>query len=358
MHRFLSGMLCVASAFIVLSSFIPSGEVRDLSYLRPFICPAPLKDGDTVALFCPAGAMRDRKAVNRAEDTLRSWGFNTVRSEYIHESYHGFAGTTEERREEVLRLLRDPSVKCLFAVRGGFGSMKEMEGIPLDTIRKYPKWLVGFSDVTAMHSAWFAAGVLSIHGPMAEQIAVKEEDYESALMLRDMLKGAMTDYTKPTSEQSYPYNHTGHAEGRLVGGNLATIMPYLLTPVDLFSQGEDIILFIEEVGGAIRHIERDIIFLKNQGLLNRVKGIVCGHFTDCNADYYDSVEEMLEEYFAPLHVPVAYRLPIGHELPNIPVLHGASAILDVQDTCVTLRYVPLTVDDRGQRISDVKLKSE
>ncbi len=338
MYSFSKSLFFLFAVSGLLSSFAQTREDEASQGLRPIICPQYLNEGDTVVMFCPAGRMSRVKDVNRAEDTLRAWGFNIVRSELIHENVHGFAGTIEERREELLAFLRRPGYKCLFALRGGWGSMLQTMDIPLDTIRKYPKWLVGFSDVTAMHSAWYAAGVLSIHGPMAQQIAPKKGNSTATFLLRDMLKGSFTAIVQPTTGQPYPCNHIGHAEGRLVGGNLATMMPYMLTSWDVFQQGEDIILFVEEIGGGIRDVERNIQFMKLHGLLDRVKGIICGYFTDMEKDYYGSAEEMLEKYFAPLHIPVVYRFPAGHEIPNYPFIHGAKVVLDVEQEQVTLSY--------------------
>lgn len=376
MNNLFKTLFFVIVASLMLASFMPMGDDNAMSKYRPFIYPMPLHEGDTIAMFCPAGSMSDIHTVDRAEDTLRSWGFNTVRSEMIgSESFHGFAGSTEDRRAELLSYLQDPSIKCLFAVRGGWGSMLQTMDIPLDSIRKYPKWLIGFSDVTAMHSAWFAAGVLSIHGPMAGQIApkipaprrygkgrgrrvikapVEKADTVSAFLLRSMMKGSLPVVVRDTHEQAFPYNHTGHAEGRLVGGNLATLMPYMLTPWDVFAQNEDIILFLEDVGSGIRQMERKIVFMKMHGLLDKVKGIICGYFTDVAPDYYDSTEEMLEKYFSKLNVPVVYHFPAGHQLPNTPLLHGAKVILDVQDTCVSLQYLPNSISPEGRFINDGK----
>lgn len=302
------------------------------------ICPAPLQAGDCVALLCPASFTSDERMVNSTDSILKSWGFRTVRSSYIHQNHHGFAGNVEQRKEELLNYLHDPDIKCLFAVRGGWGSMMQTMDIPLDEIRKNPKWLVGFSDITAMHAAWNAAGVMSIHGPMGGQLTEKSAQDESSAYLRQMLTGTLPSYNVTTRQDTVPVNRIGHAEGRLVGGNFETMVPYLDTQWDALNQKTDVVLFLEDVGENIAHIQRRMVYLKMHGLLDHVKGLIFGHFTEYTPEDYDSMEQMLDEFVAPLNIPVVYDFPVGHALPNYPLLHGAQVKLDVTTQSATLSF--------------------
>lgn len=288
--------------------------------------------------MCPASCTTDTLMVQATDSILRSWGYETVISDLVYENWHDFAGTPEQRRDEVVKYLEDPQVKCIFSLRGGWGSIQQMRQIPLGTIRKHPKWLVGFSDITSMHAAWNAAGVMSIHGPMGGQLQEENGVGESSLYLKRMLEGELPVYNVETHLDSLPMNRPGHAEGRLVGGNVETWMPSVSTDLDILGGNEDVILFIEDVGENINHIERRIVYLEMHGLLEHVRGIICGYFTEYTPEAYESMEEMLDQHFAPLGIPVAYNFPVGHQLPNYPLLHGAHAVMDVTETAVTLSY--------------------
>lgn len=333
------GMLTLGLASVLLSACHNSSNTGDKHLNQTFLMPAPLQPGDCVALLCPASSTGNEAMVNYTDSVIQSWGYRTVRSELIHQNHHGFAGTTAQRKEELLKFLNDPDIKCLFSIRGGWGSMMQTMDIPLEEIRQHPKWLVGFSDITAMHSAWFAAGVISVHGPMGGQLMEQQAQDESSLYLRDMLSGKNPIYKVNTKLDSLPNNHIGHAEGRLVGGNVETMMPYMDTPWDVLKQNQDVILFLEDVGENIAHIQRRMVYLQMHGLLERVKGVICGHFTEYTPEDYTDMEEMLEEFFAPMQIPVVYHFPVGHKLPNYPLLHGAKVQMDVTETGVTLNFI-------------------
>lgn len=301
-------------------------------------CPSPLQDGDTLALFCPASCTSDTLMVMTADSILRSWGYNTVFSDLIYTNHHGFAGTVEQRKEELLGFLKRPGIKGLFCIRGGWGSIQQMAEIPLDTLVKYPKWLIGFSDVTSMHAVWNAAGIMSIHGPMGGQLKEQLGQDESSLYLKEMLRGKLPEYNVVTHVDSLPMNRPGRAVGKLVGGNVETLVPSMSTPLDYLTTDDDLVLFLEDVGENLSHIERRIVYMKMHGMLSRVRGVICGYFNDFKPDDYDNMEQMLDEYFAPLGIPVVYHFPVGHLLPNYPLLHGAQVEMDVQETSVSLRF--------------------
>ena len=153
--------------------------------------------------------------------------------------------------------------------------------------------------------------------------------------MRDLLFGKIPEYTIAANS----YNHQGKVSGRLVGGNLSTFYPLVGTKHDPFQTEESLILFIEEVGESYHNIDRMINFLKLHGVLNKVKGIIVGDFTECSADLeYRNIWEMLDEYFSPLGIPVCYGFPGGHADVNLPIIIGTTTHLNISPDKVNVSF--------------------
>lgn len=152
------------------------------------VMPTPLKTGDTIAVISPS-SVPDSATVAKGCATLRSWGYVPVVGAHALNSYHGFAGTADERAADLLWALREPSVKAIICSRGGDGAVQVLQRIPLKEFRDHPKWIMGFSDVTALHSAEVAAGVMSIHCSMCDGIAMRGERDSVNMILRKLLQG-------------------------------------------------------------------------------------------------------------------------------------------------------------------------
>lgn len=304
-------------------------------------CPPMLQPGDTIALFCPASYLYDSASIFMADSVLQSWGYATIHGTHLCDGQHMFAGTTEFRKAELLDFLRNPSIRALFCLRGGWGSVKQMMEIPADTLRKYPKLLIGYSDITSMHWAWCKAGLMSIHGPMGVSFLDTHGNSASDSLLRAMMQGERPNYHFVRSNlDSLPANRPGHVSGRLIGGNVETMRVSFGTHMDLLANDEPLILFIEEVNGDINALERIFLNLQYTGMKSHIKAIVCCQWTDTPLrDNHTSVEEMLDEVFASWNIPVVYEFPVGHNTGvNYPLLHGAEVTLDVTPSEVTLEY--------------------
>ncbi|MBR6490062.1 MAG: LD-carboxypeptidase, partial [Muribaculaceae bacterium] len=178
--------------------------------------PEFLKQGDTIAILSPSSVPTDLSIIDKGAAVLHEWGFNTMEGRYARTNYHTYAGTPEERVSDIMWALRDPSIKAIVCSRGGYGSANCLNLLPLDSLKKYPKWIVGYSDITGYLSAEVRAGNMAIHGNMCGRLATTGGTDQPSLYLRDMLMGKLPRYEVPGNE----FNKPGKASGILIGGNM------------------------------------------------------------------------------------------------------------------------------------------
>ena len=298
--------------------------------------PAYLKQGDKVALISPSYYCSVETAF-QAADTLRSWGFVPVIGPNVGKQFmEHYAGTVEERLADLRWALRDPDIKAIICLRGGYSTLHLVEGLSLKELAASPKWLIGYSDITTLLSMEVCAGVMSIHGVMGCNIANQDSVavQQSCTVLRNLLQGQVPRYELSARKENIP----GRASGTLVGGNLATFAPLLGSQVDAIGKN-DIILFVEEVEETYHNIDRLFNMLKMSGVLAHCKGVVLGDFTDCKNDVgYESVEAMLREYIVPYNIPLLCGFPAGHEKLNLPIVIGATVTMEVRADGATLIF--------------------
>ena len=300
------------------------------------VAPAYLKAGDKVALISPSYYSSMETAL-AAANTLRGWGYEPMIGPNVGKKYlEHYAGTVEERLADLHWALKDPDIKAIICLRGGYSTLHLVEGLPLKELAASPKWLIGYSDITTLLSMEACAGVMSIHGVMGCNITGSGSIHgeQSRMLLRDILKGQVPRYELPAHKE----NILGRATGTLVGGNLATFAPLLGTQADAIGK-TDIILFVEEVEETYHNIDRLFNMLKMSGVLAHCKGIILGDFTDCKNDVgYESVEAMLREYIAPYNIPLLCGFPAGHEKVNLPLVIGAPVTMEVRADGATLSF--------------------
>lgn len=206
-----------------------------------------------------------------------------------------------------------------------------LDSLGMLPLEKDPKWVIGFSDISALHALMASKGIASIHSSMAKQIALGPDSLDNATLF-GILKGEMPTYTFEPDI----HNHPGKAEGILLGGNLAVIADLIATPFDIIKPGT--ILFIEDVSEPIYKIERMIYQLRLMGIIPKLKGLIIGQFTEYNPDdNHVTMEDMLAEALAPYpELPVAFNAPIGHVDHNIPLVESSWATLNITPEKVTL----------------------
>lgn len=304
--------------------------------------PEFLKKGDTIAILSPSSMPTDLSIIDKGEAVLQGWGFKTVEGKYARTNYHTYAGTPEQRVSDIMWALRDPSIKAIVCSRGGYGSANVLNLLPLDSLRKYPKWIVGYSDITGYLSAEVMAGNMAIHGNMCGRLAETGGTDQPSLYLRDMLMGKLPKYEVPGNK----YNKPGKASGILIGGNMCVYGDIADTPFDFldrsFTDGRDIILFIEEVEEPYSRIDRMFQHLILRGAMDKIKALVVGRFDGCPPSRgYNSVFEFIAEYAEPYNIPICYDFPAGHdESWNYPLIEGCPVTLDVTKEKVTMEFNP------------------
>ena len=231
-----------------------------------------LHEGDTIAIISPSSAT-DTATINGGIRTLEKWGYHCVIGPNALNDYHGFAGTIDERLSDLLWALRNPSVKAIMCSRGGDGAAHLLARLSLDTLRQYPKPIIGFSDITALLCAEARAGVKGIHGSMCWALKTYEGNDTISQTLRRTLQGELPTYRVAP----HPLNIKGRAEGIVVGGNLSVYNDLAGSEFDpLLLDG--IILFMEDTGEGMSKVDRMLHNIEVRGLLSHIRGIIVGQF--------------------------------------------------------------------------------
>lgn len=296
--------------------------------------PPYLKKSDTIGIVCPAGYMALDK-VQTCITTLQEWGYNVKVGKTVGgDSQTYFSGTDEERLADFQQMLDDDEVKTILCGRGGYGIGRIIDKIDFKKFRKQPKWIVGYSDITVLHSHLYSNYYISsLHAPMAG--AFNEEGYknEFVLSLKNVLQGKRIKYSCPAHE----FNRKGEAVGELTGGNLALLAHLTGTNSDSKTKGR--ILFIEDVGEYSYNVDRMLHQLKRSGKLSRLAGLIVGGFTDMKdterpfgKPVYEIIREMIKEY----DYPVCFDFPVSHTDRNYALKVGVGYKLKIGKTKVVL----------------------
>ncbi|MBD5338359.1 MAG: LD-carboxypeptidase [Bacteroides sp.] len=306
-----------------------------------------------VAIISPATEVNPNY-IDGAVAELRRRGIDVWEAPHARGPRHGtYAASDTERLADLRAAILDPAVDVILCARGGYGCVHLLSDELESLVRDNPKWLVGFSDVSALHALWLKAGVPSLHASMAKQLTLYSPEIqsteihdfinsepgltteragliESADAMMAILDGSHeVEYTATVADR---LNAPAIAEGEIVGGNLAVLNGLAGTPWDILTpdylQGK--ILFLEDVGEKIYQVERMLKRLQLAGVFNAVSAVIFGTFTDYRPDRnYDSMEAMIAGRFAEWGVkcPVAIGFPIGHQAHNLPVPEGCRATL-------------------------------
>ncbi len=296
--------------------------------------PPYLKKNDYISIVSPAGKIDAALLINAVKH-LERWGLRVKMGAHATAQYMGFAGTDEERRTDLQAAINDPEIKAILCARGGYGCGRIIDDIDFSPLVQSPKWLVGFSDVTLIHARLQRLGLQSIHGAMPKTFPTDSNESESTHTLRQALFGELTEYTIA----AHPLNKYGKVRGRLTGGNLSMLLNIAATPDDCWSDNS--ILFIEDVSEFHYHLDRMLNNLQRSGKLQRLAGLIVGHFTTMKADEIivgKTAGEIIDGYAAPLGIPVCYGFPAGHEEPNYAMYFGRQVQLELTNTYTKLIF--------------------
>lgn len=299
------------------------------------IKPSFLQAGDRVGVL----AMASQVPYPSLEQGLRilreDWQLEVVEGDTLHIRYHQFAGTDENRRQDLQKMLDDSTLKAIFSARGGYGSSRIIDGLNFRKFRKHPKWIVGFSDITAIHCHLERMGFESLHATMPKLFG--QEGTENALKtLRKGLWGEELGYEIP----AHPFNRLGTGQGTVVGGNLCLLAHLIGSRSEPDTRHK--ILFIEDVGEYYYNLDRMMVQLKRAGKLSQLNGLIVGQFTDLKdnetssfgKNHYEIIAEHVEAY----NYPVCFDFPVGHVSDNRAMIVGRTAHLSVSPENVQLHF--------------------
>lgn len=294
--------------------------------------PPYLTIGDTVAITCPAKKLT--RDILDAVTLLESWGLNVVLGETVKASWHQFAGTDELRASDMQQFLDDPNIKAIFAARGGYGTIRIIDRIDFSVFKKHPKWIIGFSDITVLHSHIQAVyKTESIHGQMP--LTIPDGSSVSLETLKKALFNEALDY-KYTSAVK---NRSGEANAVLIGGNL-TLLVMMAGSVSEQDYSEKI-LFLEDVGEYLYSLDRMMWNLKRSGKLTNLKGLIVGSFTemkDNDIPFGQTAEQIIMEHVKEFDYPVCFNFPAGHINDNRALIFGRKVNMLVEEQNVSLTY--------------------
>lgn len=303
------------------------------------IVPPFLGPGDGILLIS-CSRWTTEEMVSDAEALLAERGYRALRSEHLFSRDGQFGGTDEERASDLTHAWTDPTVKAIWAMRGGYGAQRILPLLDEVRVSINPKWLIGFSDVTALHGWLNSSGVCSIHGPV--QSTISSTDSADVETLFKGLKGEWDEV-----HFSGDGNRVGQCAGRLVGGNLSVLQTMIGT--DSIALPEDAVLFLEDIDEMIYHVDRMMLHMDRAGIFQKLNGMILGSFSDMRDNtiahgfssdnpYGKDVHAVLSERLQQLGIPVAFGFPGGHGERNVPLLLGANVTLEVRPDESVLRY--------------------
>ena len=302
---------------------------RNNSIIPPF-----LKEGDEIEIVASAKFISEidlSNVIKFFEQHNLSIKFHNT----IFHQHNVFAGTIDQRINNINSAIADTQTKAILFARGGYGSIQIIDYIDFHKLSNNPKWLIGFSDLTMILMHLYSKfNISSIHGPMA--YSFKNIHQNSANLMIDLLKGKKTNINVKHSD----FNITGTTDGKLIGGNLSIICS-LVGSESIMSFDEDYILFIEEVDEYLYHLERMLYMLDRAGILNKIKGLVVGQMTgimDNERPFGKTPFELILDIVKQYNYPVCFNFPIGHEKKNHPIIMGAKIKLEVTASYSQIHY--------------------
>ncbi|SCW84890.1 muramoyltetrapeptide carboxypeptidase [Mucilaginibacter sp. NFR10] len=304
--------------------------------------PPYLQTGDTIGIISPSGYMSLADLIP-AVQFIQSWGFNVAIGDNTGKKDFIYGGTDEERAADLQQMLDNPGIKAIMCARGGYGLVRIIDRLNFRQFKKNPKWIIGFSDITALHCHINRNfGIATLHSKMCNSFPddwAKADPMQMATIqsIRQALTGESLNYSSPAC----PQNRPGKTEAPLVGGNLSLIATLSGTPSDLDT--DEKILFVEDTHEYLYNIDRMFWNLKQSGKLSRLAGLIIGGFQlkpdvegeEFGHTIYDIVTEKVKNY----NYPVCFDFPVGHQKNNFALKCGVQHVLEVGADGSTLKAI-------------------
>lgn len=297
----------------------------------PYLCA-----GDTIGIVA-TGKKVTSGDIEQSFAVFKRWGLTLRLSRHLYSTAHPYlAGVDNERLPDLQAMLDDPTIKAIICARGGYGTARILDQLDFSAFRKNPKWIVGFSDITALHQSLLTRGYQSIHGAMP--ILFAGPNAEPSI---ESLRLALFGESQIISAPANPFNKPGQAMGRIMGGNLSLLASVLGTADEPDTTAG--ILVIEEIDEYWYKVDRMIVQLKRAGKFEKLAGLIIGYFTgikdDTSVGFGEKIEHIVLHHTRDYTFPVAFNFPTGHENPNFSWKHGRTMRLDVTDLGSSLREI-------------------
>jgi muramoyltetrapeptide carboxypeptidase len=301
------------------------------------IIPPYLQKGDTIGLVCPAGFMPLEK-IQTAINTLQQWGFKVIVGKTIGSgSQNYFSGSDAERLNDLQQMMDDKNIKAIMCARGGYGMGRIIDDLDFKKFKKSPKWIIGFSDITVLHSHLYTNyKIASLHAPMAA--AFNDDGYKNEFV--ESLHKALIGEKGKYECEAHPFNKNGKTEGRLVGGNLSLLAHLVGTTSDISTKNK--ILFIEDIGEYVYNIDRMMYQLKRSGKLEKLAGLIIGKFSDMKdteRPFGQTTEEVIRDVVKEYDYPICFNFPVSHEKENYALKIGVEYELNISVKNVMLNEI-------------------
>ena len=289
--------------------------------------PGFLNSGDKISIVAPSGKLMPG-TLKAAENALSGHGYRIELGAHIFNSTGYFSAPDEQRLADLQKAVDDQNSRAILCARGGYGTTRIIDQLDLKGLADNPKWIVGYSDITALHLKLSRYNIQSIHGPMGTSFnRTGAEDSTEALL------GLLRGEVPILKTQANVLNRQGNGAGVLIGGNLALVVDSLGTRDEIDTAGK--ILFLEDIGEPDYKIDRMFTQLLRSGKLDELAGLVLGDFSENGSrDWQNIVLERVHK----MSYPVAFDFPIGHEPHNLPVIVGATYNLDVSGSQAILKH--------------------
>ncbi|HAH23751.1 MAG TPA: LD-carboxypeptidase [Prolixibacteraceae bacterium] len=300
------------------------------------IFPQYLQKGDRIRIIAPAGKVSKEKVLPGIE-LLQETGYDVLIGNHVFDRHFQYAGTDHQREVDVQEAISDPLTRAIICARGGYGSVRIIEKLNFIPFLESPKWLVGFSDVTVLHSVLNSLHIASVHGAMPGSFMENKKPLKSFHSLME----ALTSGNSQVEMEGLPLNRNGKCSGELVGGNISLLYSLQGTPWQLDTRGK--ILFLEDVSEYLYHLDRMMQNLRLSGQLKHLSGLVVGGLTEMKGNespFGKSACEIILDAVQDYHFPVCFDFPAGHIPRNLSLILGAQYALNVESKCTLKRIHP------------------
>lgn len=296
--------------------------------------PPYLKPGDTAAIVAPSGSLRETE-ISHGLEVISSWGLKIKTGKNLYKRINSFAGTDNQRAADIQQMLDDDNVKAIICARGGYGMTRLLKKLDFTKFVRNPKWIAGCSDITALHSVLGNLGIESLHSAMPRGMTESAEDEASLDSLRKALFGLPQEYVIDV----HPLNREGTATGILAGGNLSVLYSLRGTSYDTDTEGK--LLFLEDVGEYLYHIDRMMTNLYLGNKLDKIKGLIVGGMNRMKVSgsgYRKKAYDIISDAVSEFGYPVVYGMPAGHIRPNNTLIMGRQTEMTVTSSQAVVTF--------------------